>query len=450
MTRGERRTRRSIVVRCSLLIVCLLFAQQVRSQQNVAFEAAKRSLARGDFAGAEARFRQLLKQNPNSPELNADLGIALHEQGRFFEAIDVLQKSLSFSRQWSTTAFLALDLCQTQQYLKAQPLLDDLEGKVKDRSMLHALGPCFLAANRPLGAIGVYDELGKAASDDGERQEASAGLIRACFDAAHQLVAILPTLPNSATYVGAIEAAATGGADAKSAYADATAAEPALAGANTPEDLVRLYREKTTSAATVYVLATAVAEKAAEAYAQFQERWPGSMEGYRLTAEMYAARGGTKDLTTAAENYEQLLAAYPNAPGYVHFALGNMYESLGRQGAALDQFKAAYDPSHPDVAVLERLTAALLRTGDYGEVTKLLMPFQKAKQGPGWIFREYGRAQLRKGNLAEAVPALERAVANEPDDAAAHYALYQAYRATGNQTSAAAEISKFRQLRKEN
>lgn len=437
---------------CALILLTahILSAQNSKAgvtQPDGPLDAARQALSRGDYGQAEAQFRHLLKLHPHSSELLADLGIALHQQSRYFEAAVLFQKSLSSQQLPNTTAFLAIDYCQTQQYLKAQPLLDFLEKHEFDRSLFQAIGPCFLAANRALGAIRIYTEVSKTALTEGEQQEASAGLIRAYFDGAHQLVALLGRLPDSTEYAAAIQSAVTGAGDAKLAVEEALANQPLLENVTTLGDLIQLYSDHIQDPAIVYVLATALAERAAAGYSAFLEQWPDSLEGYRLTAETLASRGRSDDIGEAAATYERLLEKYPNAPAYIHFALGNMYESLGKHDAALAEYTKAYNPAHPDVAVLERLSGMLIEKGNTDLVRKLLLPLSGYSDAPAWLLRDYGKAEYRNGHLPEALEALKKSERADPQNAPTHYSLFLVLRDLEQKAAARAELNIFKELK---
>ena len=60
-----------------------------------------------------------------------------------------------------------------------------------------------------------------------------------------------------------------------------------------------------------------------------------------------------------------------------------------------------------------------------------------------------GKAYVRKGQVKEAVPYLERAVALQPDSANIHYQLGQAYLKTGRRAEAKKEMDEAGRLQSE-
>lgn len=59
------------------------------------FDRGNALLAAGDPKGAEAAFRGALTDAPEDPEVRAQLGLSLHEQGRRAEAVAVLEQTLA-------------------------------------------------------------------------------------------------------------------------------------------------------------------------------------------------------------------------------------------------------------------------------------------------------------------------------------------------------------------
>ena len=72
-----------------MLTALLLFAQpEVLSQQGAA------AMRAGRYAEAERVYRELVKAQPDQPGWSANLGLALHSQGKFREAAVALERSL--------------------------------------------------------------------------------------------------------------------------------------------------------------------------------------------------------------------------------------------------------------------------------------------------------------------------------------------------------------------
>src|SRR5215208_4536978 len=57
---------------------------------------ASRAIREGRFEEAERIYRQLVKQYPNNAGWHGNLGLALHSQNRFRDAVEALEKSLQF------------------------------------------------------------------------------------------------------------------------------------------------------------------------------------------------------------------------------------------------------------------------------------------------------------------------------------------------------------------
>ncbi|MEJ7608045.1 MAG: tetratricopeptide repeat protein [Bryobacteraceae bacterium] len=80
----------------------LVAAQQLSAEGAQAMRA-------GRFADAERIYRQLVKQSPEEAGWHGNLGLALHSQGKYRQAVEALEGSLKLRRAPGLAAVLGID-----------------------------------------------------------------------------------------------------------------------------------------------------------------------------------------------------------------------------------------------------------------------------------------------------------------------------------------------------
>ena len=414
-----------------------------RPSHEASFEQAQQALDKGNYAQAEAQFRALLAKTPNSPEVLQGLGIALQMQAKPAEAMTTFERALKLKRLPGAISMLALDFCRNHQFDRAAPLLKEAQAFLDDPNIMATLGPCYLEADQPDVAIGIYEKL--VALGSPPEDENAVNLVRSYFDLSQKLLNSLVSLPGGRAYAKAIEASKKNGSlDAKSAFQQAYQAAPYLNPGMSTRELVALLSSHPSDPALLYILGVQSAERAAEAFDKAQEQWPGSIAVTQMIAELKDSSG---DRDGAIEVYEQILATHSDAPASTHFALGLLYSERQRWEDALSQYNLASSDAKGSLYITQRISDALLHLGRDQAVMALLRGVVSDAHAPFWALQDFGVAAERLKQEQTALKYLKRASDLEPKDASIHYRLGGVYRKLHQPTEAAAELATFKRLK---
>jgi tetratricopeptide (TPR) repeat protein len=164
---------------------------------------------------------------------------------------------------------------------------------------------------------------------------------------------------------------------------------------------------------------------------------------YALLAQIYLAEG-QKDMA------EQVLrdaktSMKDNSGGYR--MLGEFYLGQGQPDKAVAEFASLHAEHPKDLAVTKTYIALLILQNHPDDASKLDDAILKDSPSDteGLIFR--GELLTRQGKAGDAVPVLESAAKNAPDNPSAHYELGVAYAAISNFGQAQSEWQRAAQLR---
>ena len=75
-------------------IILAFFAAAALTIAQDASNQAAQAMRAGRFTEAERLYRQLMQRDPNNPGWHANLGLALHSQMKFREAVEAIERSL--------------------------------------------------------------------------------------------------------------------------------------------------------------------------------------------------------------------------------------------------------------------------------------------------------------------------------------------------------------------
>ena len=346
-------------VGCLCLFV-LSSSLQIASQTSTKFEEAKQALHNGDYPRAEAQFRALLVTNPNSPEILDDLGIALQLQDKSDDAIKIFERVLKLRRFPDAVALLAVDFCRNHDFDRALPLLKEAKAFLNDPNIMANLGSCYLEADQPETAVSIYEKLVSLGLPP--EDENAVNLIRAHFDLSRKLFESLASLPQGFVYARAVQSAKSDGSlDASSLFPKAYENAPYMKPGMSIDELIGLLASHANDPSLLYILGVKCAEKAGEEFDRAQDKWPGALALSQLTAELKDSQG---DRDGAIQQYEQIIAAHPDAPDSVHFVLGLLYAERRRWPDALQQYKAIKSEATGGLYLKQRMSDALLHLGD--------------------------------------------------------------------------------------
>lgn len=153
-----------------------------------------------------------------------------------------------------------------------------------------------------------------------------------------------------------------------------------------------------------------------------------------------------RDPTTAQAYFNDLLAAYPNAPN-VHYLYGS-YLSASDRDAGLREYQKELElnPKHP-----EALATIALEYEARGDLDTAISYARRAVAADGQFFGAHavlGKLLASAGQVQEGIKELEMAREQAPDSPQVHFSLATAYSLAGNKEAAAKERAEFARERK--
>jgi protein O-GlcNAc transferase len=105
-----------------LTIIFWLASLTLAPAQDVSQKAAQ-AMRAGRFAEAETLYRQLVRSDPKEPGWHGNLGLALHSQNKFREAVESLERSIKLRPSPGLSAVLGIDYLKLNEPCKAIPPL---------------------------------------------------------------------------------------------------------------------------------------------------------------------------------------------------------------------------------------------------------------------------------------------------------------------------------------
>ena len=109
----------------------------------------------GRYQEAERIYRELVKQSPDHAGWHGNLGLALHSQGRYREAIDPLERSLKIRSSAGFSTVLGIDYLKIGEPCKAIAPLERSDRKP-------ALADAYSGCRRFRDAAVLYEKLGNS------------------------------------------------------------------------------------------------------------------------------------------------------------------------------------------------------------------------------------------------------------------------------------------------
>jgi len=144
----------------------LEFGSPAPQGMNELYQAAQSDIAKGNYSAAAEEFRQMLKLDPNSPEVWSDLGVAYSMGGRHQEAVEAFEKALQLNPSLrSANLMLGIDLVRLGKPEGAIPHLESaLKQQPGDGDALSALASAFFATHQFEKAADVFRQESQVAS----------------------------------------------------------------------------------------------------------------------------------------------------------------------------------------------------------------------------------------------------------------------------------------------
>jgi len=136
----------------------LVFDSPGTQAMNELYQAAQSDITKGNYSAAAEKFRQMLKLDPNSPEVWSDLGVAYSMQGRHQEAVEIFEKALQLNPSLrSANLMLGIELVRLGKPEGAIPHLElVLKLQPADGDALSALASAFFATHQFEKAADVF------------------------------------------------------------------------------------------------------------------------------------------------------------------------------------------------------------------------------------------------------------------------------------------------------
>lgn len=136
----------------------LMFDSSASQATNELYQAAQSDVTKGNYSAAAEKFRQMLKLDPNSPELWSDLGVAYSMEGRHQEAVEAFEKALQLNPSLrSANLMLGIDLVRLGKPDGAIPHLElVLKQQPADGDALSALASALFATHQFEKAADVF------------------------------------------------------------------------------------------------------------------------------------------------------------------------------------------------------------------------------------------------------------------------------------------------------
>ena len=121
---GSGFRKRLLVGLSVLVILCVAEAQQTSRTERL-YTEAKTAEADGDFSKAEAKYHEILRVDPKLGAGYNNLGLLYFKQGKYDQAVPVLQQGLKLdSKMSSAAALLGISLYQLDRYSEAKSALE--------------------------------------------------------------------------------------------------------------------------------------------------------------------------------------------------------------------------------------------------------------------------------------------------------------------------------------
>jgi predicted Zn-dependent protease len=100
------------------IILAFLAAAAVTIAQDASAQAAE-AMRAGRFAEAERLYRELLRKDPKNPGWHANLGLSLHSQMKFRQAVEAIERSLKLRPSAGLSLVLGIDYLKLNEPCKA-------------------------------------------------------------------------------------------------------------------------------------------------------------------------------------------------------------------------------------------------------------------------------------------------------------------------------------------
>jgi tetratricopeptide (TPR) repeat protein len=426
------------------MILCLsailsALACYANGQSKEPIDPGQTALQHGDYLFAETLYRQALLQNPGSPELLTDLGIALQMQGRSTDAIHTFEQASKLKNLPRTYALLAEEKCKTRDLDGARPMLKKIiRDYAGDEKTIAIVAPCYLDLDEPADAVRAYTALLR--DQDYPHDLALIQLAKSYMAAAQYFVAKLEQRSDGNSYLTALNQASTSG-DPRSAFPVAERASRNFHADLGFDAVLTIWHQHQDDPALLYQLAVIGGEQHIRQIELCTQQYPDSPYLAQLRFEILADQGREDE---AVIGFERLLDSHPELPDLRH-DLGMLLRKQHQWDMALAVFRDEISANPNDERAAARLSEALDQLLRWTELRDFLRPrLQQAKTPPLWATLDLSEALEQLGESLEAIALLSNAESEFPSSRAVHFRLLHLYRGIGEKTKVIAEAEWFK------
>jgi tetratricopeptide (TPR) repeat protein len=433
---SPRRLSRYIILGLSAILSSL--ACYGNGQSKGQTDPGRTALQRGDYLSAEMLYRQALRQNPGSPELLTDLGIALQLQGLSTDASHAFEQALKLKNLPRTYALLAEEKCKTRDFDGARPMLNkiirDYAGEPKTIAIV---APCYLDLDEPIDSVRAYTILLR---DEGYPHDlALIRLDKSYLAAAQYFITRLREQPGNNVYLAALEQARTTG-DPRSAFPTAQRASRNFQADLGFEAALTIWRQHQDDPALLYQLAVISGEQSIQQIELCRQRYPDSPYLAQFRFEVLADQGREDE---AVSGLQELLDSHPELPDLRH-DLGMLYRKQHQWDKALAVFYQELAANPRDERAAARVSEALEKMGSWQELRTFLAPRMQQNFPPLWASLDFAKALEQLAQNREAIHVLATTSVSYPSCKEVHWRLLHLYRLSGDTQKASAEAQWFK------
>jgi tetratricopeptide (TPR) repeat protein len=425
------------IVLCLAAILSLL-ASQANGQSKEQVDPGRTALQHGDYWSAEMLYRQALRQNPSSPELLTDLGIALQLQGLSSGAIDAFEQALKLKNLPRTYALLAEERCKIRDLDGARPMLNRIvRDYVGDAKIMAIVAPCYLDLDEPVESVTAYTVLLRDHAYPHDL--ALIQLSKSYLAAAQYFVAKLQERSNSKAYLAALSQASTSG-DPRTAFPMAQRESLNFHADLEFDAVLPTWRRHPDDPALLYQLAVLSGEQSVRQIELCGQQYPNSAFLAQLQFEMLADQGREDE---AVSGFKELLHSHPELPD-LRYELGMLYRKQRQWDNALAVFRDELSANPKDERAAARVSEALDQLMRWTELRDFLAPRVQQAVPPLWATLDLTEALEQVGETAQAISLLSKAESEYPSSRAVHFRLLHLYRSAGDMPKATAEAKWFK------
>ena len=429
------------LIRCIVLCFPAMLSSLVcdaNGQSKEQTDPGQTALKHGDYLSAETLYRQALRENPGSPELLTDLGIALQLQGRSTDAIHAFEQALKLKNLPRTYALLAEEKCKIRDLDGARPVLTRISRDYAgDAKTIAAAASCYLDLDEPVDSVRAYTVLLRDGSYPHDL--ALIQLSKSYLAAAQYFVGELKERTDSKPYVSALDQASTSG-DPRSAFQAAQLASPNFHIDLGYDEVLAVWHQHQDDPALLYQLAVISGEQSMWQIELCSQQYPDSPYSAQRQFEILADQRKEDE---AVSGFEGLLHLHPELPDLRH-DLGMLYRKQHQWDKALPVFRDELSANPKDERAAARVSESLDQLMRWVELRDFLEPRVKQAGAPLWAVLDLAEAQEQLGQTRQAISLLSNAESEYPSSRAVHFRLLHLYRSTGEKKKVVAEADWFK------